>query len=135
MSDSPAPRDGLIARIKHRTSAQLWIVAALGVGFYLVMHAGARIGQCGLFDSINRCGMATFVAEVFGVFGAIVIWIGLGGRVYWAKRRRERRLRNQRLHDENFVDPEYDSGAAMLQNRLEDDERRASEDRVRNRRA
>jgi hypothetical protein len=52
-----------------------------------------------------------------------------------ARRRRDVATKKNRSPDDAYVDPAYDTGASMLLNRLEDDKRRAAEDRVRNRRA
>lgn len=70
-----------------------------------------------------------------GLAGAIIIALVASASILWAKRARTMAARKKRTHGESFVDPEYDRGAAMLVNRLEDDKRRAAEDRVRNRRA
>ena len=113
----------------------LWIVIAVAISFYFAMKYAGIAGDCGPHDHDGQCGMGAFFMKIFGLVGAIIIWLGMSGQILSAKRRRERRFRNQRRHDESFVDPEYDRGAAMLVNRLEDDKRRAAEDRVRNRRA
>ena len=133
--DALPPSDGVIAKIKNSTSAQLWIVAAVSVAFFFAMKYIGIASDCGPNSHDGQCGMSTFFMKVFGLLGGIIIWLGLSWRILWTKRQRDRRHRRQRLHGESIVDPEYDRGAAMLQNRLDDDTRRAMEDRVRNRRA
>jgi hypothetical protein len=123
-NDSPPVRDGVIARIKNSTAAQLWIVAAVAVAFFLAMRYLGIAGDCGPHDHDGQCGMGAFFMQVFGVLGAILIWAGASGQILWAKRRRERRLRRRRLRGEDFVDPMVDRGASLLQNRLDDDKRR-----------
>src|SRR5664279_4590037 len=76
-SDSPPPREGVIARIRESTAAQLWIVAAASVVFFLVFKIAGMLGDCGPHDHDGQCGMGAFVGELFGGFGAIIIWIGL----------------------------------------------------------
>ena len=120
--DDLLPRDGVIAKIRNSTSAQLWIVVAVSIAFFLMMRYVARARGSAL------------IAEL-GLAGAFLIWIIASAYILRAKGRREVALRKKRLHDETFVDPEYDRGASMLLNRLEDDKRRAAEDQVRNRRA
>lgn len=133
--DSPETRDGVIEKIRHSTAAQLWIVVAVAIAFFLVMKYLGIAGDCGPHDRDGQCGMGAYLMEVFGVVGAIIIWIGASGRILWAKRKREHRLRSRRLHGEDFVDPNYDRGAALLQNRLDDDKRRDMRERDPNRRA
>ncbi|HEV7703229.1 MAG TPA: hypothetical protein VGO46_03010 [Gemmatimonadaceae bacterium] len=70
-----------------------------------------------------------------GSAAALVILLIASVRIVRSKRRRDIASRKKRSHDDTFVDPEYDQGASVLLNRLEDDKRRAAEDRVRNRRA
>ena len=122
--DSPPERDGVIARIKSSTAAQLCIVAAVAVAFFVAMRYWSIADDCGQHDHDGQCGMGAFVGQLFGAVGAIVIWFGASGYVLSAKRRRERRLRSRRLHGDDFVDPMHDLGAALLQNRLDDDKRR-----------
>ena len=120
--DDLLPRDGVIAKIRNSTSAQLWIVVAVSIAFVLMMRHVGRIRDLARMTE-------------FGLAGAFLIWIIASAYILRAKGRRELALRKKRLQDETFVDPEYDRGASMLLNRLEDDKRRAAEDRVRNRRA
>jgi hypothetical protein len=124
VNDSPPARDGVIARIKNSTAAQLWIVAAVAIAFFLAMRYIGIAGDCGPHDNGAQCGMGAFFMQVFGMIGAIIIWAGASGQILWAKRRRERRLRSRRLRGDDFVDPMLDRGAALLQNRLDDDRRR-----------
>ena len=70
-----------------------------------------------------------------GVIAKIRSWIMASAPVLWVTGSRNGARKKKRRHDDSFVDPEYDRGASMLLNRLEDDKRRAAEDRVRNRRA
>lgn len=123
VNDSPPARDGAIARIKNSTTAQLLIVVTVAVAFFLVMKYWSIADDCGPRDHDGQCGMGAFVGQLFGAVGAIVIWFGASGYILSAKRRRERRIRSRRLRDE-FVDPMLDRGAALLQNRLDDDRRR-----------
>jgi hypothetical protein len=118
----------VISKIRNSAAAQLWIVVAVAIAFFLAVRYLAIASGCGPHDHDRRCGMSTFYGQVFGGLGAIIIWIGASGQIVWAKRRRERRLRSERLHGEDSVDPEHDRGAAMLQNRLEDDRRRDAQD-------
>jgi hypothetical protein len=115
--DDLLPRDGVIAKIRNSASAQLWIVVAVAIAFILALR------------------LLGYALTTFGLVSVFLIWIIVSACILWAKGRRETALRKKRLHDETFVDPEYDRGASMLLNRLEDDKRRAAEDRVRNRRA
>jgi len=64
------------------------------------------------------------VSQFFLAIGALLILLAAGGLILWGRRRRARRQRDARLHGEDFVDPSVDRGAAMLQNRLDDDRRR-----------
>jgi hypothetical protein len=123
-NDSSFPRDGVIAKIRNSTAAQLWIVAAVSVAFFLVMKYAGFAGDCGPHDRDGQCGIGAAMMDEFGISGAIMLWIIASGYVLWAKRRRARAIRSRRLHGEDFVDPEHDRGAALLQNRLEDDRRR-----------
>ena len=123
-SDSSPPREGVIARIRESSAAQLWIVAAASVVFFLVFKIAGILGDCGPHDHDGQCGMGAFVAELFGAFGAIVIWIGLSAQILWARRRRERRRRRQRLRGDGSVDAMTDHAASLFQNRLDDDARR-----------
>jgi hypothetical protein len=124
VNDSPPARDGVIAKIKNSTTAQLWIVVAVGVAFFLAMRYLGIAGDCGPHDHDGQCGMGAFFMQVFGAIGAIIIWVGASGQILWAKRRRERRLRSRRLHRDDFIDTKLDRGAALLQNRLDDDRQR-----------
>ena len=135
MDDELPPRVGVISKIKNSTAAQLWIVAAVAIAFFLAMKFLAIARDCGPIPHGVRCAFDSTSMQELGLAGAFVIWIIASARVLWAKGRRETALRKRRLHDDAFVDPEYDRGASVLLNRLEDDKRRAAEDRVRNRRA
>jgi len=124
VNESPPVRDGVIAKIKDSTTAQLLIVVAVAVVFFLAMKYIGIAGDCGPHDHDGQCGMGAFFMQVFGAVGAVIIWAGASGQILWAKRRRERRLRRRRLRGEDFVDPMVDRGASLLQNRLDDDKRR-----------
>ena len=130
---SRAKRDGVISKIRNSTTAQLWIVVAVAVAFFLAMRYLGIVGDCGPHDRDGQCGIGAAMMEEYGIAGAIMIWILASGHILWAKGRREHELRSRRLHGEDAVDPEHDRGAALLQNRLEDDKRKDAEDRARNR--
>jgi hypothetical protein len=135
LNDDLPPRDGLFSKIKSSTAAQLWIVAAVAIAFFLTVKYLGIARDCGPAPRGGQCAFDSTLMQEFGLAGAFMIWIIASARILWAKSRREKAKRKKRAHDESFVDPEYDRGASMLLNRLEDDKRRAAEDRVRNRRA
>jgi len=122
--DAPPARDGVVAKIRRSTVAQLSIVAAGSVAFFLLFKIGGILADCGPHYHDGQCGMGAFVAEVFGGFGAIIIWLGLSARILSTQRRRARGRRHQRLHGDDSVDPMPDHAAALFQNRLDDDARR-----------
>lgn len=106
-SDSSPARDGVIARIKESPSAQLWLVAIAAILFFLVFKIAG-----------------SFVAEIFGGFVAIIIWVGLSARILWTQSRWKRGRRGRRLHSDDIVSSMPDHAAALFQNRLDDDVRR-----------
>jgi hypothetical protein len=123
-NDSPPARDGLIAKIRESPTAQLWVVAAGAVAFFLVFKIAGMLGDCGPNDHDGQCGMGAFMGEAFGAFGAIIIWIGLSARILWAQSRWKRGRKHQRLHSDDIVSSMPDHAAALFQNRIDDDVRR-----------
>ena len=122
MTNAPQhAREGVLARIRESTSVQLWIVVAVSIAFFLVMTLIGALDDCGLGPGDGQCGMGPFFAKVFGVFGAIIIFVGAGGRVLYGQKVRATRLRHKRMRSPDSVDPQRDHGAAMLRNRLDDD--------------
>lgn len=124
LSDSPRARDGVIARIRNSTAARLWIVTTIAVAIFLAMRYWGIARDCGPREHDGLCEMSASAGQLSGAVGAIVFWLGASAYVLSARRRRERRLRIRRLHGDDFVDPMVDRGAALLQNRLDDDRRR-----------
>jgi len=123
----PRTRSELAQRISNSASAQIWIVIAVSVSFYLVFRI-ASAAQCGRSD--GQCGMAAYLEAVFGFVGAIIIFIVAGGRVLWAQRERERRAIKQRRKGIR-PDAEHDFGTALFRERLADDGPRDGEERSR----
>jgi hypothetical protein len=70
---SRAKRDGVISKIRNSTTAQLWIVVAVAVAFFLAMRYLGIAGGCGPRNHSGQCGMSVLFMQVFGIIGAIII--------------------------------------------------------------
>jgi hypothetical protein len=118
--NSNLPRDWseLAYRIRNSASAQMWIVVAVAVTFFLVMKFWSA-GSCE-HNSSSTCGVGIFVGEAFGFIGAFIIFIGAGARVLYVDLKR-RRARPVRVKDKSAADEAHDSGAALFQERLAED--------------